>query len=153
MLGQRDVKSSGDGCRKLGSISASRMELRGGQRLWQDYSTKKVPSRGLRGLFQAARKLLCFLLGSSIPFVFSRRSQQAGWRKNQAESTREEVKRPHKMERAMETQTSELWKQETEREREREDSFIERLQSAYLRAVSREGGVLSPGLEHQGMDR
>jgi hypothetical protein len=114
------VKSSGDGCRKLGSISASRMELRGGQRLWQDYSTKKVPSRGLRGLFQAARKLLCFLLGSSIPFVFSRRSQQAGWRKNQAESTREEVKRPHKMERAMETQTSELWKQETERERERE---------------------------------
>lgn len=43
--------------------------------------------------------------------------------------------------------------QETEREREREDSFIERLQSAYLRAVSREGGVLSPGLEHQGMDR
>lgn len=26
----------------------------------------------------------CFLLGSSIPFVFSRRSQQAGWRKNQA---------------------------------------------------------------------
>lgn len=61
--------------------------------------SSKGSKQGLRSLFQASRKLVHFLLGSRIPFVFYRRSQQAGWRKKQTESSRQEVKCTHKMER------------------------------------------------------
>lgn len=61
--------------------------------------SSKDSKQGLRSLFQASRKLVHFLLGSSFPFVFYRRSQQAGWREKQTESSRQEVKCTHKTER------------------------------------------------------